>query len=478
MLELAGCERPLEMKTLIAELSTLAALCLTGLLQADTPLGHEPTSGVIVRGDQKVWFDGNRTRTENHGWLFQVSVTAEGGGWLAFPHLNRVITNAVQRQNVKSYQEQCRANFAFQTTNRVRVVEEEFLGLPCWRYEWAETNIPTAFAAAFDGRLEVRCLFLANPAFPLRMRLGTGGSWNTNVDVREIKLDVPIHPGFSIYRKASRSPGNFRCPGSLSSFCSRKPVVLGNGDGPHSRRTRSPPTGIRLRRFAPMCIVTRMERRSPARPKQSALSTRQPLSSTIQCVLTFGSGVRKLVRTKYLVSAPRSMRRRTRRAAPGSSIIHNSAHFSARLVMGGGEPETNRSGADLGRRMKPMQPLRSFLAAALSVSLLLAVGCRKESEATKPPAPVPAILKIAVLSDGRLLADGEPTSLVALRNALDRVKAQQGVVWYYREGGDQEPPPIAMEVMKAVVDAGLPIRLSSRPDFSDAIGEDGVPAGH
>jgi hypothetical protein len=34
-----------------------------------------------------------------------------------------------------------------------------------------------------------------------------------------------------------------------------------------------------------------------------------------------------------------------------------------------------------------------------------------------------------------------------------------------------------MEAMKAVVDAGLPIRLSSRPDYSDAIGQDGMPGG-
>jgi hypothetical protein len=57
------------------------------------------------------------------------------------------------------------------------------------------------------------------------------------------------------------------------------------------------------------------------------------------------------------------------------------------------------------------------------------------------------------------------------------VKQQQGVVWYYREGGHQDPPPVVMEVIKAVVDAGLPIRLSSKPDFSDAIGEGGVPVG-
>ncbi len=97
-------------------------------------------------------------------------------------------------------------------------------------------------------------------------------------------------------------------------------------------------------------------------------------------------------------------------------------------------------------------------------------GCRKEPDPAIQPAAGPVILKIAVLADGRLMADGKPTSLESLRERLDSVKEQQGVVWYYREGSDGEPPPIAMEVMSAVVDAGLPIRLSSRPDYSDAVG--------
>jgi hypothetical protein len=102
--------------------------------------------------------------------------------------------------------------------------------------------------------------------------------------------------------------------------------------------------------------------------------------------------------------------------------------------------------------------------------VLLTGGCRKAPNPADQPGAGPAILKIAVLADGRLLADGTSTSLESLRERLDRVKEQQGVVWYYREGSDGEPPPIAMEVMSAVVDAGLPIRLSSRPDFSDAVG--------
>jgi protein-S-isoprenylcysteine O-methyltransferase Ste14 len=107
--------------------------------------------------------------------------------------------------------------------------------------------------------------------------------------------------------------------------------------------------------------------------------------------------------------------------------------------------------------------------------VLLTGGCRKEPDPATQPAAGPVILKIAVLADGRLLADGTPTSLESLRERLGRVKAQHGVVWYYREGSDGEPPPIAMEVMSAVVDAGLPIRLSSRPDYSDAVDAGGSP---
>ncbi len=44
------------------------------------------------------------------------------------------------------------------------------------------------------------------------------------------------------------------------------------------------------------------------------------------------------------------------------------------------------------------------------------------------------------------------------------------MVWYYREAGQQELPPIALDVMKAVVETRFPIRLSSRPDYSDSIG--------
>jgi hypothetical protein len=82
-------------------------------------------------------------------------------------------------------------------------------------------------------------------------------------------------------------------------------------------------------------------------------------------------------------------------------------------------------------------------------------------------------VKISVLASGRILADGQETSLAALEDRLTRLKAEEGVVWYYREAGDKEPPPEAMEVIKLVVGLSLPITMSSKPDFSDSVDMDG-----
>ena len=89
-----------------------------------------------------------------------------------------------------------------------------------------------------------------------------------------------------------------------------------------------------------------------------------------------------------------------------------------------------------------------------------------------PNAPV---LKISVLADGRIAIDGVLATMDSLRVSLKRLAEQKGVVWYYREAGQGEGPHESTEVIQAVIENRLPIRLSSLPDFSDAIGLDGRP---
>jgi hypothetical protein len=89
--------------------------------------------------------------------------------------------------------------------------------------------------------------------------------------------------------------------------------------------------------------------------------------------------------------------------------------------------------------------------------------------------PKPSILKVAIMADGRIVVNGSPSSIESLRESLKRLAEQKGVVWYYREAGQGEPPPQSAQVIQAVVENRLPIRLSSRPDYSDAIGMDVKP---
>jgi hypothetical protein len=81
----------------------------------------------------------------------------------------------------------------------------------------------------------------------------------------------------------------------------------------------------------------------------------------------------------------------------------------------------------------------------------------------------PPILKVAAFADGRVTVDGAPSSIRALRVSLRTLAEQHGVVWYYREAAQQEPPPIAMEVLQEIITARLPVRLSSKPDYSDSL---------
>jgi len=89
--------------------------------------------------------------------------------------------------------------------------------------------------------------------------------------------------------------------------------------------------------------------------------------------------------------------------------------------------------------------------------------------------PNPPILKIAVMTDGSITVDGSPATMESLRASLKQLAEHKGVVWYYREAGQSAGPPQAAEVVQAVIENRLPIRVSSRPDYTDAIGMDGRP---
>lgn len=90
----------------------------------------------------------------------------------------------------------------------------------------------------------------------------------------------------------------------------------------------------------------------------------------------------------------------------------------------------------------------------------------------------PKVLKIAVTADGRVSADGRAVTIDGLAPILRDLAKNKGEVWYYREAAKAEPHPNALKVLSAIVDRNLPVRLSSKPDYSDAIDDKGRSVPH
>jgi len=113
-------------------------------------------------------------------------------------------------------------------------------------------------------------------------------------------------------------------------------------------------------------------------------------------------------------------------------------------------------------------------AAALGTVLVMAVGCSGEPSHEATSFSEMPIVKIAVATDGRITLDGKAASLSEVGTALEKLVQDKGRVWYYRAEPAGEPHENAMLVIQAIVDAKLPISMSTKPDFSDVVLQDGT----
>jgi hypothetical protein len=85
------------------------------------------------------------------------------------------------------------------------------------------------------------------------------------------------------------------------------------------------------------------------------------------------------------------------------------------------------------------------------------------------------VAHVRVSQAGEVELDGTVVTRGQLRAALNRVRDAGGGVMYYRERWDEPPSAEAVKALEVIRAAGLPVRVSSKPDFSDYIGPDGVP---
>ena len=95
------------------------------------------------------------------------------------------------------------------------------------------------------------------------------------------------------------------------------------------------------------------------------------------------------------------------------------------------------------------------------ISLLLffiGTGCGHSSSVTGTQ----IVGKVKVTQAGGITFNGKSLTLEDLKVELNRLKQAEGAVEYYRESADGEPSEKAMEVFGAIMESGLPIKLSDK----------------
>jgi hypothetical protein len=100
-----------------------------------------------------------------------------------------------------------------------------------------------------------------------------------------------------------------------------------------------------------------------------------------------------------------------------------------------------------------------------------------QAEAKKPLDPA-KVVRVALYRDGRIEVDGALTEAERIGEKLKSAAASKKSVLYYREdaeyGLSREQKAAMPAILGAVAENLLPIRLSIKPDFSDAVDDKGI----
>ena len=83
------------------------------------------------------------------------------------------------------------------------------------------------------------------------------------------------------------------------------------------------------------------------------------------------------------------------------------------------------------------------------------------------------VAKIRVSPSGDIVIDGRAASLQQLEKTLAREKRENGEIWYYREAATSQPNEAQLRVITEIVNSGLHISFSTKPDFSDWVDDEG-----
>jgi hypothetical protein len=115
--------------------------------------------------------------------------------------------------------------------------------------------------------------------------------------------------------------------------------------------------------------------------------------------------------------------------------------------------------------------LARIIPAAVMAAPIIACGAPQLDQ--KPLVTDKDELKVSVFRDGSIRIDNQLVRLSDIDGYLATASSEQKVIWYYREGPDQQPTDQQMEAFEAIIDAGgryrMPLRLFATSDFSESI---------
>ncbi len=105
------------------------------------------------------------------------------------------------------------------------------------------------------------------------------------------------------------------------------------------------------------------------------------------------------------------------------------------------------------------------ITAAALLLLAAPVGAEQTLAPSSEPTAIAAI-KINITKTGRIFVNDQESSFEGLKMKLIRLKEKNGMVFYYREDPEKEPPAMATEVIKLIIENKLPVRICRLPDCS------------
>jgi hypothetical protein len=133
--------------------------------------------------------------------------------------------------------------------------------------------------------------------------------------------------------------------------------------------------------------------------------------------------------------------------------------------------------------MEPTAVMKLLIVLAVLSCGAHLTACRSCSEENTSSAttssPMPSIdapsLKIWVFKTGSVEIDGKEVEVESVGPILAELAQRKGEVFYGREAPEEDPHPNGMKVLQMVIASGLPVRMSTKRDFSDAVRLDGKP---